>query len=285
MAAAQGNSIPLGNTAAIKEQAFDLWRFNRMENLWRDFAYATRTLGRSPGLVLSALLSLGLGIGVNAAMFSIAVEFLLSEPSVTNAKSVAYVRLGGNSHADPKVVESLRESDVFQDVAGENEETYVNWNDGRATRPVFAVQASKNYFTALGIPVAHGRGWMASDPNEVAVLRYQFWRKHFNSDLSILGRAIQLDGRACTVIGILPESHRTLIGFGYSPDVYVPSYLENNVLAIYARLKPGMSIGEVRAALRTIAGRLDPSFPRPLYTDSVKANPISGFARLRQDGI
>src|SRR4051794_8264018 len=95
MAAANGNPIPLGNAAAIREQAFDLWRFNWVENLWRDVCYAARALRRSPGLVVSALLSLGLGIGVNTAMFSPAVEFLLSEPSVTDARSVVYVRLGG----------------------------------------------------------------------------------------------------------------------------------------------------------------------------------------------
>ncbi|MBZ5723728.1 MAG: ADOP family duplicated permease [Acidobacteriia bacterium] len=281
MAAAQGNSIPLGNTAAIKEQAFDLWRFNWVENLWRDIAYAARALGRSPGLVLSALLSLGLGIGVNTAMFSIAVEFLLSEPSVTDARSVTYVRLGGNSHADPKVVEFLRQSNVFQDVAGENEETYLNWNDGRETHPVFAVEATKNYFTALGIPVARGRGWMAGDPSEVAVLSHQFWRKQFHGDPSILGRAMQLDGRAYTVIGILPEAHRTLIGYGFSPDVYVPRYLDDTPLAIYARRKPGMSVGEARAALRTLAGRLDGAFPQPYkYRASVKMTAIGGLARL-----
>ncbi len=283
MAAAQGNAIPLGNTALIKEQAFDLWRFNWIENLWRDVTYAARSLRRSPGFVLSALLSLGLGIGVNTAMFSIAVELLLSEPSVTDAKSLASVRLG-NSHADPKVLEFLRESHAFQDVAGENEETFINWNDGQETRRVFAVQATKNYFTALGVPVAHGRGWNTSDPNEVAVLRYQFWRKHFNGDLSIVGRAIQLDGRAYTVIGILPESHRTLMGYGFSPDVYVPRYIDTTLLAIYVRLKPGVPIGEARAALRTLAVRLDAELPRPWkYSERVRATAISGFARLQQD--
>ena len=82
MSAAGGNPIPLGNAGLIKDQAFDLWRFNRVENLWRDLVYAIRGLRKSPGFVLTALLSLGLGIGVNTAMFSLAVEFLLSQPSV-----------------------------------------------------------------------------------------------------------------------------------------------------------------------------------------------------------
>src|SRR5580704_3832556 len=71
MAARHGNPIPLGNTAVIAEHGYALWRFNFVENLWRDVMYAARGLHRSPMLVLAALLSLGLGIGVNAAMFSL----------------------------------------------------------------------------------------------------------------------------------------------------------------------------------------------------------------------
>jgi hypothetical protein len=69
------NPIPLGNTAFVKEQAFDLWRFNFLENLGRDLLYAARGLRRNPSLVITALISLGLGIGVNTAMFSLGVEF------------------------------------------------------------------------------------------------------------------------------------------------------------------------------------------------------------------
>src|SRR5262249_637630 len=155
----------------------DLWRFNFAENLWRDLAYAARSLRRSPGLVFSALLSLGLGIGVNAAMFSIAVEFLLSEPSVTGASSIVSVRLAGNSHAFPKAVEFVGESGVLEEVGGENEEAFINWNDGQETHRVFAVQTTKNYFTALGIPLALGRGWTPKDPDQVVVLRHQFWSR------------------------------------------------------------------------------------------------------------
>lgn len=284
LAGAHGNPIPLGNAALIKEQALDLWRFNALENLSRDLLYAARTLGRSPGFVLSALLSLGLGIGVNTTMFSIAVELLLSEPSVSGAKSLVYIRLGGNSHAKPAVIEFLRRSGAFQDVAGENEETYINWNDGHDTRRVFAVQATKNYFTALGIPVALGRGWNTNDPDTVAVIRHQFWQTRLNGDPSIIGRSLQLDGRAYTVVGILPESHRTLIGYGFSPDVYVPRYIDDTILAIYARRKPGMTRGQSLAALQTVAERLDRELPEHWkYSRSVSMVAIAGFARLQQD--
>src|SRR5215472_15289148 len=113
MANAAGSHIPLGNETVIKEQARDLWRFNRIENLWRDLLYALRNLRRSPGFAASALLSLAIGIGVNTTIFSLAVEFLLSEPSVRDPKSLVYVQLGGNSDSPPRAVVYLRQSGVF----------------------------------------------------------------------------------------------------------------------------------------------------------------------------
>ena len=285
MAAANGNPIPLGNPSIIKENAFDLWRFNGIENIWRDLVYAVRSLSRSPGFVLSALLSLGLGIGVNTAMFSIAVEFLLSEPSVVDAGSWASVYLGDSNHAKPQVVQFLRDSGVFREVVGENWETSINWNDGRDTRPIFSVQTTKNYLTALGVPLAYGRGWTENDGGNAVVLHHRFWQQHFNADPSIVGCSINLDGRAYTVVGILPESHRTLIGYGLSPDVYLPHSLPDTLLEIYVRLKPGMSLDQGRTALRTLADRLDQAMPNPYvkYAAGIRVTPLAGFARLRQE--
>src|SRR5262245_46381094 len=126
MAAEQGNSISFGNATAIKEESFELWRFVWIENLYRDMIYAARALRRSPAFLLSALLSLGLGIGVNTIIFSLATEFLLSEPSVQDPSSLAYLRLGGNSHVDSGALDFIQRSGVFPSVAGVNEEAYIN---------------------------------------------------------------------------------------------------------------------------------------------------------------
>jgi predicted permease len=284
MAAAGGNPIPLGNTAFLQEQAFDLWRFNRIENLWRDLVYAVRTLFKSPGFVLAALLSLALGIGVNTAMFSLAVEFLFSQPSARDASSLVYVRQGGNSHVQPEVIDALRRSGVFDDVVGENEESFINFNDGRDTRRVFALQATKNFFTALGIPVKQGRGFNESDPDEVVVLHPRFWRSSLNGDPAIVGKAIRLDGRLYTVVGVLPDNYRSLVGYGYSPDVFVPKYIEGTILAAYARLKPGMSVDQLNAALPAVSQRLEEQFPsKDAHNEQLHATPVSGFARLAKE--
>jgi predicted permease len=285
MAAANGNPIRLGNEAVIKEHAFDIWRFTVIENIWRDLAYAVRSLSRSPGFVLSALLSLGLGIGVNTAMFSIAVEFLLSKPSVVDAPSWVSIYLGDSNHAKPEVVQFLRDSGVFQDVVGENWENSINWNDGHDTHPIFSVQTTKNYLTALGVPLAYGRGWTERDTGNVVVLSHRFWQQRFNSGPAVVGRSINLDGRAYTVVGILPESHRTLIGYGLSPDVYLPNYLPDTLLEIYARLKPGISLDQARTALRSLTERLDHVIPNPYlkYASGLRVTPLAGFARLKQE--
>jgi predicted permease len=284
MATRYENAITLGNATAIGEHGYDLWRFTFFENLWRDLVYAARGLRRSPVLVLTALLSLGLGIGVNATMFSLGTEFLFSEPSVRDAGSLVSVQIGGNSNSPSKAIDFLRSSGLFADVTGEDEEAVTNFNDGVETHPIFSVYTAKNYFTALGIPMLQGRGILADDPNEVAVLSYAFWHKKLGGDPAAVGRSINLNGRLCTVVGILPEHHRTLVGFGYSPDVFLPQYLDSTALAIYARLKPGMSIPAARAGLVTVAKRMDAEMPAHYkYADDLRVSPIAGYARLKSE--
>jgi len=284
MAGRHQGALPLGDTARIAEYGYDLWRFNFLENLWRDLVYAARSLRRSPALVFTALLSLGLGIGVNAAMFSLGVEFLLSEPSVRDGESLVSIELGGNSHSPVQVSDFLRSSGLFAGVTGENEEVVSNFNDGVETRQVYSVYTAKNYFTLLGIPLLHGRGFLSGDPDQVAVLSYAFWRKRFGGDPAVVGRPVNLDGRMCTVVGILPEHHRTLIGFGYSPDLFLPRYLDSTMLAIYARLKPGMPLPAARAGLITVARRMDAEMPAQYkYAAEVRIAPIAGYARLKAE--
>lgn len=276
------NPISLGNTSLIKEQAFDLWRFNFLENVWRDVLYAARGFRRSPALVISALLSLGLGIGGNTTIFSLGLALLFSQPSVRDASSIVSVRLGGSSNSPMDAIDSLRASGLFVDVAGENIEAYSNFNDGTETHRAFTVYTTKNYFTMLGVPMLYGRGIIAADPNEVAVLSYRFWRSYFHGDSSVIGQSINLDGRACRVVGILPEHHRSLIGFGFSPDIYQPRWLDATTLAIYARLKPDMSLGQARAGLATVAKQMDMARPvtRWKYSQNIMVAPLSGYRRF-----
>jgi predicted permease len=285
MARAAGNPVPFGNRSVFEEQALDLWRFTWLENLWRDLRFAARGLMRSPVLLVGALASLGLGIGANTTLFSLATEFLLSEPSVSDAASIVSVRVGGNSHSEYDVVRFVQRSGIFAEVTGEQMQAYVNWNDGAETRRLYSTVTAKNFFTTLGVPLALGRGYNESDPDEVVVLHHHFWRTRFAADPSIVGRAINLQGKAYTVVGVLRENHRTLTGFGFAPDVYAPYYSKTGHLAIYARLKPGQSREAARAAVQAVGARLDIEHPQPYlkYAQNCEVEPISGLGRLLRE--
>jgi hypothetical protein len=84
------------------------------------------------------------------------------------------------------------------------------------------------------------------------------------------------------VVGVLPETHRTLIGFGFTPDVYMPHYLKTGELAIYARLKAGQSREAALSAVQTVGSRLDSELPEKYfkYAQDCRIEPISGLARL-----
>jgi predicted permease len=293
MAAQHGSGIPFGNVLVVKEQVRDMWQFTRLENLWRDLRYAARGLRRSPGLVLSALFSLGFGIGVNVAIFSLVTSVLLGAPSIVAPDEWVGIRLGGSSHAPRPVVEDLRRSGTFREVVGEREETSLNWDTGVETRPLYAMDTTRNYFSALGIPMLHGRGYAPDDPRDVVVLGHRFWREALGSDPTIVGRSLRLDGRMFTVTGVLPPRHRTLIGMGFSPDVFVPEFrtgLRGPVgrgpgqdepgVQIYVRVAPGTTPEAARSRAEAAAVQLDRAWPGEQYAHDVRATPVSGRAKL-----
>ncbi|HTV00176.1 MAG TPA: ABC transporter permease, partial [Luteitalea sp.] len=282
MAAQHGNAIPFGNPLVVKEQARDLWRFAAVENLWRDLRYAARGLRRSPGLVCGALLSLGLGLGVNTAIFSLVTDVLLSTPSIAAPDEWMALRLGGNSHSRPDIVEALRVSGVFRDVVGEREESSLNWDTGTETRPVYSLETTRNYFGGLGVPMAAGRGYTADDSRDVVVVSHRFWREHLDGRAEAIGRTLRLDGRAYTVVGVLPRRHRTLIGMGFSPDFYVPQFRPTSSLATYARVAPGTSVEATRSRAEAFGAQLDREGRSggPFARD-VRATPVGGPGRIK----
>jgi putative ABC transport system permease protein len=284
MAHAAGNDRPFDNRTFIEEQARELWRFTLIENLLRDARFGMRRILRDPVLLVGGVVSLGLGIGANTALFSLGTSFLLSEPSVTDAARIVNVHLGGTSHPELRVIDHLRESNTFAAVAGLNTASYTNWSSGGATRRIYAATTTVNFFTAMGVPVAMGHGYSESDRGEVAVLADSFWRARLNADPGVVGRALFFDGKPHTVVGVLPPDHRTLTGFGIVPDVYLPVTDPGAPLEIYARLKPEQQMENAAAALNVFAARLDAlAFdPERTFAGSASVHTIAGFARLAE---
>lgn len=275
-----------GRQTRVREDSRSAWQFRLLEDLMADMRYAGRALRRNPAFAAAAVLSLALGIGANLAIFSLTMEFLFSRPSVRDPQSLAYIILGGGSNAAPEEYRFLKDAHLFDGLAGVNPETETNWRHGENTYRVWGARVTDNFFDVTGTPVALGRPIHAGDQRET-VLSDSFWKGRLGGDPHILGRTLIFDGRLYTVVGILPADHRTLIGFGYSPDLYLtvdPTTAGNETtVMLYARLPAGMSRQAVYPRLLTLCNELDKLFPRPEYkwSNNTEIRGVAGLDRLK----
>jgi len=217
---------------------------------------------------------------VNTAIFSMTVEFLMSQPSVRDASTIAYVRLGGNSHAGMAQFQFLRDAKALPDVAGLREEGYLNWRTGDETQRLFAMRATDNLFEMAGIPLHIGRGMRPGDEDAV-VISYGMWQGRLASDPAVVGRTLNLDGKPHTVLGVLPENHRTLFGMGLRPDLYAQVRGRDIKVQLYARMPDGISDDAVRERLRSVAVELDKAMPERLFkfANDIRVQRVVGLQR------
>ena len=240
--------------------------------LRRDVRFSLRSLRAAPTVTAVAVLSLALGIGANAAIFSIVNSLLLrmlpvKEPArlvlITDAPTRA------RSWSYPIWLEIHRRQHLFEDSAAWSF-TRFDLSSGGQTQFVDGLWVSGSFFEALGVKAALGRTLAASDDQRnggaagpVAVISDRFWRGHFNGAADVVGRVLRLDGASFTIVGVLPREFFGL-EVGRTFDVAVPladeplsrgqsTYLDavgTSFLTIIARLRPDQSVDTATAALR-----------------------------------
>jgi macrolide transport system ATP-binding/permease protein len=247
-----------------------------------DIKYAVRLLVKSPGFTAVAVLSLALGIGANTAIFSLVNAVLLRPIPVQEADRLATVfmtdtRNAGNlplSHLNYKDLRS--QNQVFTDMAAFTF-SQVNWSNGNASEQILLQVAAGSYFSVLGTQPAIGRSFAAEEdikPTPVIVLSHGFWERSLGLDPSIVGRTLTINRTPFTVIGIMPKGFTgTFLGgnpAGWVPmsmhDVVQPNfdwYEQRRGLFLFAfgRLKPGVSVEQAAANLRTVFGQLEQAYP------------------------
>ena len=168
-------------------------------------------------------------------------------------------------------------------MAGINFEREVNWREGDRTSRFYAGFVTDDYFTTLDYPFLLGRGIAPGETN-AAVLSNRLWRSRFAGDPWILGRKLILDGRIYTVAGVLPANHRSVVGFGISPEIYVPMAHDDDYVEFYARMPKGMTIPIARARLQSVFEQLDRIHPKESWkrADRVRVTSVTGFDLLNQ---
>jgi predicted permease len=260
-----------GNKTKLQEVSREIWGWNSLERLVRDIQYAFRSLIRNPAFVVTAILLLGLSIGANTALFTIANQVLLRTLPIKNPRQIVSFNwrgqfIGGSSRGwqdrfSYPAYADLRGAnpDVFTGIAAEYQADVDIIYKGPAQRGV-AELVSGNYFKVLGVTTALGRPLTSNDDKgrggePYVVLSYQYWQRRFAGDPSVLNSTLDLNGHPMTIVGIAQR------GFaGYLPmtptDVFVPMMMkavatptwddmarrDSIWLRVFARLKPGVSI-------------------------------------------
>jgi predicted permease len=147
-----------------------------------------------------------------------------------------------------------------------------------------AIQVTDNFFAITGIPVALGRPPRPGETDAV-ILSYGLSERRMGSDPDAIGRKMILDGRLYRITGVLPRDHRTLFGFGFSPDLYMPLSNEATYLSLYSRLPAGMTRAVARARLEAACRVFDGPNPpaRHRRARDISVTAVSGLDRIRTD--
>src|SRR5580700_2661215 len=272
-----------GSRLKAAEDSAGAWQMRWFEDLASDLRYAARAFRRNPDFALTAICCLALGIGANTAIFNITTSFLFSRPSCRDSGSLIAIWEGGNSAAPLSDLQFLRDAHLFAGTAGINVEREVNWRDGDRTSRFYAGTVTDDFFSTLHVPILLGRGIAPGETN-TAVLSYRVWRGTFAADPGILGRKLILEGRLYTVAGVLPADHRSVVGYGIAPDIYIPVENPEASVQCYARMPKGMTRPMARARLLSLFEQLDRIRPKEGWqrTSQMRITGVTGLDLLRQ---
>jgi predicted permease len=245
-----------------------------MNNLLADLRRAARVLSASPGLVLVSVLSLGLGVGANLALFSLLRTAFFYLPEVAEPERVVGVEPGNSNQYSYLNFRDLQESGIFESVAGFRR-VQLNLRVGGEPERVPGLMVTADFFTALGIPAGIGRTFDAAQAAperqpRIAVLSHAFWQKRFGGSAATLGQSVTINGEPFDIIGVLPEGLRAITPRA-DPGIYVPisalvlptidDRSNGNALDVLGRLRPGATREQAQAAVTVLGQQLAKAYP------------------------
>ena len=252
-----------------------------LESLARDLGYALRTLAKHPAATAIAILSIGLGIGANATIFSMVSRFVLRPAPMGDPTTLLAVHTTHdgdqccNSFPYPVYADMRDEAHSFSGVAAYNDLVPASIGGSGEPERVWGQAVTANFFSVTQLPMVVGRGFATGEENsQEIVLGAALWRRRFNADPDIAGKTITLSGRAFTVIGVVtPAFHGAdqilytefWVPLGIAPKLAPNTPSESarqfHWLNVLARLKPGMTRTETGAELATLAQRFAQANP------------------------
>ena len=243
---------------------------------WNDVRHAFRLLAKSPGFTLVAVLTLALGIGANAAIFSVVNGVLLNALPFPHANRLVFLHEHSSQVHEmsidyPDFQDWQRQQTVFDPLGAFQVDSSFVLTGAGEPQQIQGFNASAGFLPALGARPILGRLFGKSDDRPgaapTAVISYSMWQRKFGGDPTAIGRTLDLNGGSFTIIGVLPSSFHFLI----PADVFLPLGLNADkmqrrgnhpgILAV-GRLKPGVTIEQARSEMGTIMTLLARQYPR-----------------------
>ncbi len=238
-----------------------------MESLLQDIRFALRMLHRNPGFTTVAVLVLAVGIGANAAIFTVVDAVLLRPLPYPDAGRLVMLQdesaqSGFVPMSYPAFLGWREQKDIFEEVA-----TYMNTDVtltgvGEPEQPR-VIRASSNLLSLLGVQPALGRGFTGEEElrqaNPVVMLTHSFWQERFHSDRGAIGQKLTLSDRVYTIVGVLPANFK----FGNNPRLLLPLRLDTqvapdglNFLPVLGKLRRGITFAQAEAATKAALPRV-----------------------------
>jgi putative ABC transport system permease protein len=273
--------LKFGNVTRVKEDTRSVWSFVWLEALLQDVRYGLRMLRKSPGFTAVAILTLALGIGANAAIFSVIDAVLLrplpyDQPDrlvmVYQAAPQRGVQKNGMSY--PNYQDWARSASSFEEMAAMRTTQFALSGTGDATN-VLGGAVTSGYFPIFRVTPMLGRTLAPTDDvpgaAAVVVLSEQLWRGQFGSDPSILGKTVRLDQHPFTIVGIVPGNFRPPVPIAEA-QLWVPLLQDSIAGQLYqrrgghylramGRLKANVTVAQAQSQLDSIEETLQKQYP------------------------
>ncbi|MBX9603888.1 MAG: ADOP family duplicated permease [Bryobacteraceae bacterium] len=283
-----------GNTGRIEETSRELFALRLIDDAILDLRHSCRSLQQNPSVAVSAVISMGLAIGVNTLVFSLVQDVFLSAPTTRAPEELISIQLAQSSHSSLANLRDLEASGSVAKLAGYDLESTVNWRTADTVKQTPVMLVSENYFEVLEARAVVGRVFGSDESKaelnpHLAVITHRLWTRHFAQDPAIAGKVMLLNGRPYEVLGVLPEGFRPPTILNCLPDLYLPVSSElsaslgqrrSNTLMLFGRRKPGQTVEQARAALQVATARLAQEHAREnaRLAGSIRVSPLSGYA-------
>jgi predicted permease len=268
-----------GNIRRVKEDTRDIWSLVWLEHLAQDVRFGLRTLRKSPGFTIVAILTLALGIGASTVVFSAFYNLLFNAFSARDASRLVVPVLQNAESGQAAGTLHLADLDVIRE-QGQVFENIVGYiiaggivlaNDGPRMYQFYVSRVTSDAFEFYGVPPLLGRGIVPDDgkpgATPVFVMSYKTWKGEFNEDLGIIGKSFVVDDQPRTLVGVMPPRFQAFgppieqIWIPIARTSGAPSPLEKFSPIALARLKPGVSLEAASASLNVIVQRLAKARP------------------------